>query len=78
MSHTNFNNDLAKNIKCPYYKTSDPVRIKCEGILPNTTIMINFGNRTDKQRYTSKYCIRDMNKCEVCKILNKKYGVDYV
>lgn len=67
-----------RDAKCPYYKGSDGVHIKCEGLIPNTSIMLSFGNRTDKGIYFRNYCACDMNKCEVCKILNRRYGVSNV
>jgi hypothetical protein len=74
----NYKSIIDRDIKCPYYKCSDQVHIKCEGIIPNTSIVINFGNRTDKSVYSRSFCENKMNECKVCQILNKKWGVEFV
>lgn len=71
-------NIIDRSAICPYYKASDKDHIKCEGIMDNTSMTIGFGNRKDKAIYFSKYCCLKMNNCAICKILNKKYGVEYV
>jgi hypothetical protein len=67
-----------RDAKCPYYKVSDGNHIQCEGMIPNTSIIINFRNRTDKGIYFRHYCSHDMNQCQFCQILNERYGVDRV
>ena len=71
-------NIIDRDVKCPYYKCSDGAVIKCEGYIPNTALRISFGNKVDKQVYIRSFCMHDMNKCEICQILNKKYGVQHV
>lgn len=71
-------NIVDRDVICPYYKGSDRDHIKCEGIMPNTSMTIGFGNRREKALYLKLKCCSNVNTCAICKILNKKYGVDRV
>lgn len=78
MSKKNNKNIIDRDVLCPYYKCSEQVFIKCEGLIPNTSIVLNFGNKTDKQVYSRSFCQNKMNDCEICQLLNRKYGVEHV
>ena len=66
---------ISGKVLCPFYK--DCLRgtqsIKCEGVEPNSTIHLAFGNKVHLSLYMDKYCCKDYKSCRVAEMLFKKY-----
>jgi hypothetical protein len=67
----------SKLVKCPYYRNNDSNRICCEGLKDKTTINFTFEDSKKRRSYMDIYCndIHNYNKCMICNMLNRKYGV---
>ncbi len=60
---------------CPFYNCETNALIICEGVEPNTTIHIAFGNQRRKKQYCEEYCYncKKYNKCRVARMLEEKW-----
>ncbi len=66
----------AKYVACPYYRSNDENRIKCEGVEPGTSTHIVFGS-VDAQRAYKKWFCNDVIRCSEClvhRMLDGKWG----
>jgi hypothetical protein len=66
------------DVVCPYYKASQPNRIRCEGVAARSNINLTFEDTKKQEEYMTGYCcdIRNYYKCLICETLNRKYGVN--
>ena len=67
-----------KFVKCPFYRTSSPGRIVCEGVDKGNNINLTFEDRADKVKYMKEVCY-DLLGCRDCPIyimLEQKYEED--
>lgn len=62
-----------KWIKCPFYKEQDDYRIRCEGLVPNSSIILAFETKASKVEWRAKYCYCDYERCKVYFLDNNKY-----
>ena len=60
-------------VKCPFYKWNDGTRICCEGIEESDRIIIGFDKKNFKEKRMERFCNNNYEKCEVNKLINKKY-----
>lgn len=60
-------------VKCPFYKGDKGVKLVCEGIDLKCNIHHQYEKKENKDRRMQKYCAGDYSKCELYKILIKKY-----
>ncbi len=65
------------DVVCPYYKASQPNRIRCEGVEAKSNINLTFEDTKKQAEYMGVYCtnIHNYYKCLICYTLNRKYGV---
>lgn len=63
-----------KLVKCPFYleRQKDKFRIKCEGVVNNSTTQITF--RGGKKSYLKEFCCDNYQNCRVYKMLCGKYA----
>lgn len=62
-------------VKCPFYKKNDAVHIRCEGISACSRVILQFNTKNQMLRHMNKFCKQetDYRKCDICKMLLKKY-----
>jgi len=61
-------------VKCPFYKTDEPLRIKCEGFCEGIiNAHLIFGLRQACQDYIDLYCNEEYEKCRLYRAVNEKY-----
>lgn len=66
-------------VQCPFYRRVTPCTIVCEGITPDTKLILSFdtGNReTDeevKRYYMWRTCCRDYRQCAIYRMLCREY-----
>ena len=61
------------NAKCPFFLSSSDKRISCEGITEGCVTKIEFKSKEKRNRHRRKLCDAGYNKCEIYKMLEKKY-----
>ena len=62
------------DVGCPFYKSDDgKQKIICEGLIPNSSVVISYRRKVDWQAQLNTACCRDYNKCRVYKMLMHKY-----
>lgn len=68
----------SKYVKCPFYRSNDNNRIKCEGLSEGNAIHLVFQDPTDKGAYMRERCysIVQCRRCEIHKVLNGKWEED--
>ena len=66
------NDNVEKHACCPFYceYQNDKYRIKCEGIIPETTVQLTF--KGNKKWYIKGFCCQYYEKCRVFRMLNEK------
>lgn len=57
-------------IQCPFYKIHDDRNIRCEGIVPNSSIQTIFRGKNRKRDYFYEFCC-DAKRWEDCAIAEK-------
>lgn len=62
-------------VSCPFYKKDEPVKIRCEGLEDDNRIILQFYTAQKKKTYMDQFCKSqaDYKKCEICKMIEKKY-----
>lgn len=61
------------DIKCPFYLAQQEAAVKCEGIIPDTSIRNIFKNNVDKNFHMRVWCAENFAECECYKAINQKY-----
>jgi|GEM_PF-6309249 len=56
---------------CPFYKKETQYEVLCNGVEPNTSIHLAFGNFTECSVYKKRHCRQDHEACEIYKMLEK-------
>lgn len=64
---------LSMGVQCPFYKTDKGAKLVCEGIDEQCNTHHQYKDKKDKERRMRKYCGENYEKCELYKILKKKY-----
>ena len=64
---------MAKDVRCPFYKKDDGVKICCEGIDDKTSVHIVFPSSKDRRSYQLLKCCQNYNTCLVAAMNNKKW-----
>lgn len=64
---------IAKDVRCPFYKKEDGVRICCEGIEESFSVHVVFASSQGRLAYQKKKCCRDYNACPIAAINFKKW-----
>ena len=57
--------------KCPFYKGEQGIYIFCEGIAPDVSLRLAFGNGA--KAYREACCCKDWRSCIVAQMLERKY-----
>ncbi len=61
-------------VRCPFYQFDDGKRrITCEGIIDNSTLVVDFRNKEDYETQMSVFCCEHYTCCEVYRMLMEKY-----
>ena len=68
----------AKFVVCPYYHRSESNFIRCEGVNDDCTIKLTFEDSKKTKAYKKEFCksMSNYNRCNLCRMLNEKYGVE--
>lgn len=64
---------VCKYCKCPFYKSDEPQKIYCEGVIPGTSIHLAFESRSEMTLYRREYCERAFAECRVYQMCDDKY-----
>lgn len=68
---------IAKDVRCPYYKKDDGVKICCEGVEDSdSSLHIVFPSTGKRIEYQREKCCRDYNLCLIAAMNNRKYMED--
>lgn len=63
----------ATKVVCPFYQDDSPKSIICEGVFSRFCVQ-NFSEGEKKKAHIKNVCAcNDYKKCEIAKILSKKY-----
>lgn len=64
-----------KLVKCPFYRSSHPGRIVCEGVQEGCTINLAFQDRGAKMRYMKSCCesFEGLRECRIHNLLEEMY-----
>ncbi len=57
--------------QCPFYRAEERNMIYCEGVEDNSSIHTAFAGSAEK--YKTRYCCGDWEKCRIAKMLWSKY-----
>lgn len=57
--------------QCPFYRAEERNMIYCEGVEDNSSIHNAFAGSAEK--YKTRYCCGDWEKCRIAKMLWSKY-----
>lgn len=60
---------ISKSALCPFYKREDQQMIICDGVYPNSSTHLAFGNASECLEYKRKHCRKDYNECEIYSML---------
>lgn len=63
----------SRYVLCPFYKADSKHALKCEGIVPRSSINITFDTDKKKSNYMKKMCCVDYKECRIAQALYKKY-----
>jgi hypothetical protein len=63
----------SKLVKCPFFKGQDTLKLFCEGIQPNSSIILSFISRGEKDAYRIRYCQQCYRYCKVYYLNDTKY-----
>jgi hypothetical protein len=69
---TNMAHYASKYVECPFYRSNDNNRIKCEGLSEGNAIHLVFQDSKDKTAYMRERCY-SVEKCKQCVIHNVLY-----
>lgn len=58
---------VSSKAKCPFYRGEEPQVILCDGIAPNVTIRLAFGESA--RDYKKAFCRSGWSECPVAKML---------
>ena len=56
------------NVACPFYKSEDNRKIKCEGISSITTLHLVFNPCSEKKGFRQNTCEGDYHKCPIARL----------
>lgn len=59
--------------KCPFYRSDSDKMLLCEGLPSGAVMKIIFPTAAKALRYFRRYCAGDYKKCEMNRMLEKKY-----
>lgn len=59
------------NVKCPFYIDEDAASIKCEGMMPKSTLRQRFRNVRDKDFTKMVHCEKKYAQCPIYLMLMK-------
>ena len=63
--------ELMRVSSCPFYRDSVRKSIICKGILPGSSITLNFCRKADHEIQLRVFCCEHYDKCEVYGILTR-------
>lgn len=63
----------AVNVRCPFYKSDEALRIKCEGLEDSSRLAVEFQKKAEKEQWQWRYCNTEWEQCKVCQIIEGKY-----
>lgn len=66
-------NKDSKLVKCPFYKGQDNLKLYCEGVQPNSSIILSFTTKNEKDGYRIHYCQQSYRYCKVYYLNDTKY-----
>jgi hypothetical protein len=66
---------LYKGAKCPFYQSSDKLKVKCEGFSEGTRIGLFFADSKQMNRHTKIFCrnINGYKNCPLYPVIMKQY-----
>lgn len=69
--------DTQTEIKCPYFKRRDKLKIVCEGFDQGFNTVLEFPGVRKRGAYIQKYCssIKGCTGCKLHQLLDEKWGV---
>lgn len=59
--------------KCPFYQSSDKLKISCEGITDDCTINLIFFEKAKRNLHREIFCDARYQNCEIFRMLEEKY-----
>ena len=62
-----------QDVKCPFFKNCDTMKISCEGIVDQSSVKLCFGTKNQKENYRRLFCECDYETCRLYKMLYGKY-----
>ena len=64
-----------EDVVCPFYKSQDSYKIRCEGIQKNSSLTLSFALPVERKQHCKDYCnnVSGFQLCPVAKMLNNKY-----
>lgn len=70
--------DTQIEVKCPYFKRRDKLKVVCEGFMDGFNTALEFPGVRKRTAYIQKYCssIKGCENCKLHKLLDEKWGVD--
>jgi len=66
-------------VQCPFYQYDECIprkniqRIICEGIIEDSTLVVNYKFQQDFRIHLETFCCRYFDRCEVYRMLMEKY-----
>jgi hypothetical protein len=63
----------SKLVKCPFFKGQDIAKLYCEGLMPNSSIILSFSGKSEKETYRIHYCQQHYRYCKVYYLNDTKY-----
>lgn len=64
------------DVKCPYFRSMSKYCVRCEGIIPESTVEHHFRNVEDKDFHLDGWCCDKFEYCESYEAINKNYEGD--
>lgn len=61
------------DVQCPFYKDETSCKVSCEGYKCNR-LTLTFDSPQKKHHHKQKLCNTDFIRCEIFKLIMKKYG----
>lgn len=62
-------------VLCPFFLHNGKKNVVCEGITDYCTLSLKFFDEEGRNRYKGAYCDKDYKKCEIYRMLEKKYEI---
>lgn len=59
---------------CPFFQTSGIKMVTCEGVTADNMVCVLFQDTKKRLAWRRTFCDRDYKKCEIYKMVMKKYG----